>query len=203
MRIHAAVAFLAAGFALTAPVATRQADTNAGALKRDIRDLKYTVIDLRGGAEGLRGGAEGTAGTAGSVSGRVEDLSVKETPTEIRIDLNADVLFDFDKADIKPGADDALKRVADLLRQKAAGAVHITGFTDAKGSSAYNERLSLRRAESVRNWLADKEGLKTVSFVTRGGGASNPVAPNTRPDGSDNPEGRQKNRRVEIVAGKR
>jgi photosystem I P700 chlorophyll a apoprotein A2 len=50
--------------------------------------------------------------------------------------------------------------------------------------------------------LANKEGLKNVRFATRGFGAKKPVAPNTKPDGSDDPEGRQKNRRVEIIVKK-
>jgi len=70
--------------------------------------------------------------------------------------------------------------------------VRIDGYTDAKGSDPYNQRLSNRRAESVRNWFVSKEGLKDVSFATRGYGAKNPVAPNTKPDGSDDPAGRQK-----------
>jgi|SoiMethySBSTD1v2_1073268.scaffolds.fasta_scaffold2868469_2 OmpA family protein len=56
-----------------------------------------------------------------------------------------------------------------------------------------------RRANSVKEWLVQKEGLKNVRFVTAGFGAKKPVVPNTKPDGSDDPAGRQKNRRVEIV----
>jgi len=185
--------WIGAGAALAAQEPPK--DVPAGNLKRDVRDLKYTVIDLKGGPEG-------TAGSASALAGRVEDLAVKETPTEVRMELNADLLFDFDKADIKPQAGDALKKVGDILREKARGPVRIEGYTDAKGSAAYNQRLSLKRAESVRRWLIDRAGLKSLSFVTRGGGASNPVAPNAKPDGSDNPEGRQKNRRVEIIVGK-
>jgi len=85
----------------------------------------------------------------------------------------------------------------------AAGkAVRIEGHTDAKGSEAYNKQLSIRRAESVKSWLIEKEGLGDRSFSTEGFGAKKPVAPNVKPDGSDDPEGRQKNRRVEIVLSK-
>jgi len=133
------------------------------------------------------------------VSGRVENLKVKETATEIHIELAADVLFDFDKADILPKAQDALKQVAAVIREKAKGVVQIEGHTDSKGSDAYNQRLSERRANAVRDWLVNKEGLKNVRFATQGFGARKPVAPNKKPDGSDDPEGRQKNRRVEII----
>jgi len=136
------------------------------------------------------------------LSGKVQDLKIRETKTEVRIDLAADVLFDFDKAELRREASDALKKVADVIREKARGAVRIDGYTDSKGSDSYNQGLSQRRAEAVRKWLVEKEGLKAVSFQTAGHGAKNPVAPNTKPDGSDDPEGRQKNRRVEIVVRK-
>jgi outer membrane protein OmpA-like peptidoglycan-associated protein len=133
------------------------------------------------------------------MGGKVQDLQIKETKTEVRIDLAADVLFDFDKADIRPAASDSLKKVADVIREKGRGTVRIEGHTDAKGSDAYNQKLSQRRADAVRTWLVQKENLKGVTFQTAGHGSKKPVAPNTKRDGSDDPEGRQKNRRVEIV----
>ena len=77
--------------------------------------------------------------------------------------------------------------------------MRIEGHTDSKGNDAYNQKLSERRAASVKTWFTDKEGLGKVQFATQGFGAKKPVASNTKPDGSDDPEGRQKNRRVEIV----
>ena len=137
------------------------------------------------------------------LAGKTKDLEVKETKTEIHIDLAADVLFDFDKSTLRPTARDALHQAASIIRDNAKGTtVRIDGYTDSKGSDPYNQRLSDRRAESVRNWFATKEGLKDVNFATKGYGAKNPVAPNTKPDGSDDPDGRQKNRRVEITVKK-
>jgi len=118
---------------------------------------------------------------------------------EVRIDMAADVLFDFNKANILPKAQEALKQAADVIRKKAKGTVRIEGHTDSIGSNAQNQRLSERRSESVKSWFIREEGLGNVSFTTQGFGASKPVAPNRKPDGSDDPEGRQKNRRVEIV----
>ncbi|HET7680906.1 MAG TPA: OmpA family protein [Xanthobacteraceae bacterium] len=138
-----------------------------------------------------------------NLAGQVQSLQVKETATEIRIELAADILFDFDKADIRPAAETALKQVGDLIRTSARGAVTIEGHTDAKGSPAYNEKLSQRRSTSVQKWLVEREGLRQVRFQIKGFGASRPVAPNAKPDGSDDPEGRQKNRRVEIVFARR
>jgi len=153
-----------------------------------VQDLRFAVVDL--------------GGKPVEMAGKTEALNVKETATEIRIELAADVLFDFDEADIRQDAASALHQVADIIRDKSRGrAVRIEGHTDAKGSDAYNQKLSDRRAQSVQQWLAQKEGLKG-RMATQGFGAKKPVAPNNKPDGSDDPEGRQKNRRVEIVLAK-
>ena len=138
-----------------------------------------------------------------NLGGQVQSLQVRETATETRIELPADILFDFDKADIRSTAEAALKQVADLLRQRAKGTVRIEGHTDGKGAPAYNQKLSERRAASVQKWMVEREGLRQVKFANQGFGATKPVVPNTKPDGSDDPEGRQKNRRVEIVFGRR
>jgi len=134
---------------------------------------------------------------------KVEDLyRVVETTTETTIELPADVLFDFDKSEIRPDAALALKEAAGILREKAKGPVRVEGHTDAKGSASYNQTLSEARANSVKQWLIDKEGLSSLAFTIKGLGAAKPAAPNANPDGSDNPEGRQKNRRVALVFGK-
>jgi outer membrane protein OmpA-like peptidoglycan-associated protein len=133
------------------------------------------------------------------MGGRVQSLEVKETPTEVRIDLAADVLFDFDKAELLPKAQQTLSQAADIIHSKAKGTVRIAGYTDGKGTDAHNRPLSERRAAAVETWFKTKGNLKNVSFATQGFGAQNPVAPNAKPDGSDDPDGRQKNRRVEIV----
>ena len=122
-----------------------------------------------------------------------------ETTSTIEVTLPADILFDFDKADIRPDAQNALHEVAELVRQKARGPVVIQGYTDALGNDLYNQKLSERRAAAVKAWLATREGLSSVRFTTIGFGPRNPVAPNRKPDGSDDPEGRQLNRRVTLI----
>ena len=136
------------------------------------------------------------------VAGVIQALEIKESPTEIRIELAADVLFDFDKADIRPDAASTLGQAADILRRQSKRGVSIEGHTDGKGAADYNQRLSERRAVAVQRWLAGKGGLTGLMMKTRGWGATKPVAPNTKLDGSDDPVGRQKNRRVEIVIAK-
>lgn len=122
-----------------------------------------------------------------------------ETSTTIEVVLPADILFDFDKAEIRPEAQSALHELAQLIKDKARGPVTIQGFTDALGNDAYNQKLSERRAASVKAWLVTKEAVTGKSMTTSGLGSSNPVAPNRHLDGSDNPEGRQLNRRVTII----
>jgi len=75
----------------------------------------------------------------------------------------------------------------------------IEGFTDSKGEHAYNMKLSENRAAAVKQWLVLNLSVSASRITTRGWGEAKPVAPNKNPDGSDNPQGRQKNRRVEIV----
>ncbi|MBI3304316.1 MAG: OmpA family protein [Deltaproteobacteria bacterium] len=78
----------------------------------------------------------------------------------------------------------------------------IEGYTDAKGSDSHNLPLSQKRTDSVKDWLVTKGGINGEKLSTKGWGKAKPVAPNTNPDGSDNPEGRQKNRRVEVTVKK-
>jgi outer membrane protein OmpA-like peptidoglycan-associated protein len=158
-------------------------------------DLVFAVEDLAGGVADLGGGAV-------EIAGPVENLQITETETEIRIELSGDVLFDFDKADIRAAAEPVLTGVAAVLIQHPDAAVTIAGYTDAKGSDSYNLALSERRAASVKAWLVANGGVNGANLTTEGLGETNPVAPNAHPDGSDNPEGRQKNRRVEIAVRK-
>lgn len=163
------------------------------------------VLDIRGATLDIVGPTSlDIVGLASEVKGidlGIPGSHVTVTPKEVRIELPADILFDFDKADIRPSAADALKKAAAVLRERAKGPVRIEGHTDSKGNPPYNEKLSERRAESVRKWLVEREGLSTVKFATQGFGATRPKVPNAKPDGSDDPDGRQVNRRVEIVFG--
>ncbi len=122
---------------------------------------------------------------------------VDEGPRTTRISVRNDVLFDFDKAELRPEATEALGRVVEIIRQRQPRSVRIIGHTDALGSDAYNQTLSERRARSVEQWLSAQGNLPPMR--AEGRGESEPVAPNTREGGADNPEGRQQNRRVEVL----
>ncbi|HEV2767790.1 MAG TPA: OmpA family protein, partial [Acidimicrobiales bacterium] len=115
----------------------------------------------------------------------------------IEVSLAADVLFAFDSAALEPAAEPSLAEARQLLT-RATDAVTIVGHTDNVGSDQYNDDLSLRRAESVRQALAAELAAAGVEVVVEGRGKRHPVAPNNNEDGSDNPEGRQKNRRVTV-----
>jgi outer membrane protein OmpA-like peptidoglycan-associated protein len=116
---------------------------------------------------------------------------------EERLRVGSDFLFDFDRADVRSEAGPTLDDIADRLAA-ARRNIMIEGHTDAKGSDAYNQALSERRAVAVRASLTER-GLPLDRLNIRGYGKTHPVARNQYPDGSDDPDGRQKNRRVEVV----
>jgi OOP family OmpA-OmpF porin len=107
------------------------------------------------------------------------------------------VNFDFDKANIKAEFAPVLDEAAQILKDNPQVSVIIEGHTDSIGSETYNQRLSERRAESVRRYLVDK-GVDASRLETHGYGESQPVASNTTSEGKDNPEGRAMNRRAEL-----
>ncbi len=130
-------------------------------------------------------------------------LTVEESARELRILLAADVLFDFDKANIRPDAVSTLRQAA--AKMKAArthDVIRVEGYTDAKGAPSVNLRLSQERAEAVETWFIENAAMPVSAFAPKGYGAARPVAPNLKPNGQDNPAGRQLNRRVEIVVTK-
>jgi outer membrane protein OmpA-like peptidoglycan-associated protein len=138
-------------------------------------------------------------GISRSLSGVMEDLGAKVTEQEITIELAADFLFDFDKYALRNEAADSLRKVGEVVKAYPKAPLLIEGHTDGKGTHPYNMKLSENRALSVKNWLVQNAGVSSARITTRGWGETKPVTPNTNPDGSDNPQGRQKNRRVAIT----
>ena len=131
------------------------------------------------------------------------DTKIVDAPTATVVQAPADLLFGFDRSDLRPGADATLQKIADLIRQRwKSGPVMVAGYTDAKGTAAHNLTLSRARAQAVAQWLATQGKLPTTPFDVQGRGSSDPVAPNTFANGADNPEGRQLNRRVVVVVPK-
>lgn len=133
-----------------------------------------------------------------SLNKAIERLQAKVTEKKIVIDLSADVLFGFDQFDLKPEAHQALEQVLVIIHSKTVGNIQIAGHTDAKGNNDYNQLLSEQRADSVKSWLVERQ-IEAKLIKTIGYGESQPVAANQHKDGSDNPDGRHKNRRVNII----
>jgi outer membrane protein OmpA-like peptidoglycan-associated protein len=186
------------------------------AMTGKVLDIQGQVLDIVGFGADSQGPSSRITGQVVSLGAAIQDLKragsgvvVTETPKppapepkaaprkEVKIYVPADVLFDFDKADLRPEAATVLERVASVLRSDPTSTATIEGHTDGKGNDQYNQTLSERRAQSVRQWLVAR--AVSNSMAAYGFGKTRPVAPNTLPNGADDPEGRQKNRRVEIT----
>jgi outer membrane protein OmpA-like peptidoglycan-associated protein len=128
-----------------------------------------------------------------------QQFEAQQSGRSLSMNLSGDVLFDYDKATLKPEAEQALKKVAVVLSQFPESHVVVEGHTDSKGSEARNLALSRDRAQAVRDWLVQNGSLPEPEISIEGFGERYPVAPNTNENGSDNPLGRALNRRVSIV----
>ena len=104
----------------------------------------------------------------------------------------SDVLFDTGSSTLKPGAREKLAKISGIVLAHLGLNLQIEGHTDSVGSNEFNQQLSERRADTVRNFLAE-QGVPGSAIVARGFGKTQPVASN------DTAEGRQRNRRVELV----
>lgn len=120
-----------------------------------------------------------------------EITNLRETTRGIVISLS-DILFDVNRATLKPGAESNVRRIAAILQQYPDRQIAVEGHTDATGSDAYNQKLSEDRAASVRASLI-AGGVPQGQITSTGFGKTQPVATN------DNAQGRQQNRRVEII----
>jgi outer membrane protein OmpA-like peptidoglycan-associated protein len=104
----------------------------------------------------------------------------------------SDVLFDTGSYTLKPGAREKLAKISGIVLAHAGLSLQIEGHTDSVGGDDFNQQLSERRSESVRDFLG-QQGVNPSSITARGFGKTQPVASN------DTAEGRQRNRRVELV----
>ncbi len=147
-------------------------------------------------------GSANTAGLTLPIENLVETVgnpngSDAESPTQDTVTLRSDVLFHFDKSNLTPAAHTILAQIAPQIKARAIGPVKVTGYTDSIGTDAVNNPLSQARARSVVTAL--QPATPGITYASQGMGSADPVAPNTKPDGSDNPAGRALNRRVTIV----
>ncbi len=125
-------------------------------------------------------------------------LPVGDTATGDRVTVTVEnILFDFDRFDIRPEYIANLNILANYLIDNPNAQIEVGGHTDWLGSNEYNYLLSYRRSKSVKDYLVNK-GSKPESILTVKYGEDDPIAANTTADGSDNPSGRQYNRRAEF-----
>ncbi|MBP1752121.1 MAG: rane protein, partial [Geobacteraceae bacterium] len=163
------------------------------------RNTSATLIGAAAGAVagGLTGGAIGSymdkqEATMRQELANVEGASVQRNMDMLAVTFKSDVLFPYDSYSLKPGSYDELGRVAKVLNQYPQTNITVAGHTDDKGSEEYNQTLSEKRADVVKNALAGM-GVNPSRMTAVGHGESKPVADNTTE------VGRQLNRRVEIV----
>lgn len=161
------------------------------------RQMSQAQIDsLRQQGDSLRRAAEAANAQLNTALSQLRNLVVeitnlRETSRGIVISLS-DILFDVNRATLKPGAESNIRRIAAILQQYPDRQIAVEGHTDATGSDAYNQTLSEDRAASVRASLI-AGGVPEGQITSVGFGKTQPVATN------DTPAGRQQNRRVEII----
>lgn len=122
---------------------------------------------------------------------QMEALQAEKTDRGMVLTLG-DVLFDVNKAQLKPQGERAIQRLAEFMKEYEDRRVRVEGYTDSTGAESYNQELSRERAEAVKQALTDR-GIASRRIETQGYGEAYPVASN------DSAGGRQRNRRVEIV----
>jgi outer membrane protein OmpA-like peptidoglycan-associated protein len=118
-------------------------------------------------------------------------LPTTDTPRGLKVNM-ADVLFAFGKYDLQPPAREALAKFSGIVLAHPGLHLAVEGYTDSVGSDAFNQTLSEQRANAVRDYLV-QQGLDPSQITSTGYGKTNPVASN------DTAQGRQQNRRVEII----
>jgi peptidoglycan-associated lipoprotein len=132
----------------------------------------------------------------------VTNITLDTTLVLEKIELNKifaleNIYYKFNKYDITPEAGVELDKLAQLLIDNPEIKIELASHTDSVDDEAYNQTLSQRRAEAAVNHLI-KRGISPDRMIAKGYGESKPIARNTNADGTDNPEGRQKNRRTEF-----
>jgi outer membrane protein OmpA-like peptidoglycan-associated protein len=193
--------------ALAEQAAALRAKADADAARAAAEATRLEAENARAQAEQARRDAEAQASQAQSLAAQSEQekaelrerlreqlhviLETRETARGLIVNLS-DVLFDTASANLKPGAREKLARVSGILASHPGLRLEVEGHTDSVGAADYNQRLSERRAETVRAYLVEQR-IEPASVVTVGLGESQPVATN------DTAAGRQQNRRVEII----
>ncbi len=159
--------------------------------RRAAEDAQKQAQLLAAETEKERLGAAAAEARARKLEAELAELQARQTERGLVLTLG-DVLFDTGKSDLKAGAHSVIDKMAAFMNEYPARIVQIEGFTDSVGSDDYNLSLSIRRAEAVRNALSGR-GIGLERLMYHGYGEAFPMTTN------DTADGRQRNRRVEIV----
>jgi outer membrane protein OmpA-like peptidoglycan-associated protein len=132
----------------------------------------------------------------------IEEKTAEKELKSVVLKSFAPVLFEFNKSNIEADNIVELSKIYDYLNDDNTSTLIITGYTDSKGDESYNQKLSEARSLRAKKYFIIK-GISEKRIVAVGKGENNPVSGNTNSDGSDNPEGRKQNRRIEFEAYKK
>ncbi len=173
--------------------AAKQAQAEAEAAKQAAIAEQEKLAAAKAAAESSKEQAEKDAQ---ALRAKLKDqlnliLQTRDTARGLIVNMS-DVLFDVNQATLKPGAKEKLAKVSGILLAYPSLHLTVEGYTDSTGSDDYNQKLSERRADSVRDYLVSN-GISDSNIEAHGYGKSRPVATN------DTAAGRQQNRRVELV----
>lgn len=174
--------------AMTAAELARLEAAQASAQAESAREAAVLAESQREAAEAR---AEAAEQRTAELIVRLEELEAIKTDRGTVLTL-AGVLFDVDRAELKPGGERQVDKIADFLNDNPERQIRVEGFTDSTGSDSYNQQLSERRANAVRRHLID-QGVGAERIVVVGYGEQYPVTSN------DSAAGRQQNRRVEVI----
>ena len=193
------------GFAAS-EAANRLESATAAALEEDLASMREALLAdmpaaaaqpaIELAAAAGRAGAEGTDSVPAGYSD-LDDLLAQTgglTTATGPIFMPSDVLFGYDESFLRPEAITSLEKLGELIRRNPGARFRIEGHTDSFGGADYNAQLSRARAESVKQWLAERMTIDPARVDTRGLGSTRPLAPAT-----GGVEEQQLNRRVEIV----
>lgn len=150
-------------------------------------------------ANGAAPAGSGLTAQVSDLNADISALNTRVTDMGLVIDLPADALFEYDKAELTPAAETELRKAAELIRASPPGPIQVIGHTDSHGDDAYNQTLSEARAKTVADWFGQQVGVRQRQFAVSGKGEAAPIAPNAGAGGKDDPAGRAKNRRVEVI----
>jgi outer membrane protein OmpA-like peptidoglycan-associated protein len=205
-RTHTAVSLLAA-VALAGGGCASWGKTEKGAVIGAAGGGAVGAVVGHATGSTVRGALIGAAvgGAAGALIGHKMDKQAERLAKElppgtkvsrvgegIAVTFESGILFPFDSAELKPEARENLRKLADSLQDNARTEVLVVGHTDSKGSTGYNQDLSVRRARAAAEYVA-AQGVTRGRLRTSGRGESEPIAPN------DTEAERQQNRRVEVA----